>query len=379
MSRMDHISAFQVMDILKEANQYKDVVHFEIGEPDLLPSPKVVSALHRAVDEHRFGYVNSLGIMPLREKISEHYLKTYGVSISPERILITVGTSGAFLVAYSMLLNRGERIALTDPSYPCYKNFAYLFDIEPVFIPLEPSNGFHLSMDSLKSVTDIRALHLPSPSNPLGTLYNGDELREIVEYCDEKKLHFISDEIYHGLSYDEKAHSALEYSDNAIVINGFSKLYAMPGLRLGWMIVPPHLVRQAEIVIQNVSISAPTISQYACIEAFDYPELEKSREIYKKRRDFLYSALQELFTIHARPDGAFYIWADISKYGLNSEDFAKVLLDKIHVGVTPGTDFGFHHTTDHIRLAYTRNIDELKEGVNRLREFLPKLQKQTKR
>jgi len=375
MSRMDRINAFQVMDIHKEANRYQDIIHFEIGEPDLPPSPKVIAALHQAIDDRRFGYVNSLGIMPLRKKIAEHYHKTYGISISPERVIITVGTSGAFLVAYSMLLNRGERIALTDPSYPCYKNFAYLFDIEPVFIPLEPANGFHLSLDSLRTTRDIRALHLPSPSNPLGTVYDKNELRKIVEYCDENKLYFISDEIYHGLTYKDKAHSALEFSDNAIVINGFSKLYALPGLRLGWMIVPDDLVRQAEIVIQNVSISAPTISQYACLEAFDYADLEKSRQIYMKRRDFLYNELKTLFPIHARPDGAFYIWADISEYGLDSEDFSKLLLKQIHVGVTPGTDFGSHHTADHIRLAYTRDISKLREGVARLRKFLPTLKR----
>ncbi len=370
MSRMDRITSFKAMDIFKQAGQYKDTIHFEIGAPDIEPSPRVIEAMHRAVDEGRFSYVDSLGIMPLREKIAEHYSHSYGIEVSPEQVVITSGTSGAFLVAYSMLLSRGEKIGLPDPSYPCYKNFARLFDIEPVSINIGPDTDFLVTVDHLKAHPEIRAFHLPSPSNPLGNIYTGDQLKALIDYCQENNIFFISDEIYHGLTYGEDAHTALEYSPDVFVINGFSKLYALPGLRLGWMIIPRAQLRDAEKVIQNISISAPTLSQYACLEAFDYEHHAKSREIYRARRDYLYGELKDIFPIHARPQGAFYIWADISRYGLPCDEFVQLMLKSIHVATTPGTDFGVNNTDKYIRLAYTKNIDHLREGVERIKTLV---------
>ncbi len=376
MSRMDRISSFKAMDIFRESQRYQDVVHFEIGAPDIEPSPRVIAALHQAVDEGRFSYVDSLGIMPLRQAIAGHYHHAYGLTIQPESVVITSGTSGAFLVAYSMLLNKGERIALPDPGYPCYKNFARLFDLEPVMLPLDADTNFLVTVDHLKALGDIKAFHLPSPSNPLGNVYTPEQLRVLHDYCREHKIHFISDEIYHGLTYTGQDHCALEYNPDAIVINGFSKLYAVPGLRLGWMIVPPAHLRDAEKVIQNISISAPSLSQYACVEAFDYDHHAHSREIYRERRDYLYQALGQYFPIHARPDGAFYIWADVSEYGLHCEEFVDLMLSTVHVAATPGTDFGDHHTDRYVRFAYTKNLDQLREGVERIGHFLEEWKKQ---
>lgn len=372
MDRVDKLSPFIVMDILAEAQKLKDVIHMEIGEPDLEPSPRVLEALERAVKEKKFFYTPALGLWELREKIAEFYLKKYGVEVSPERVIVTTGTSGAFLVAYAITLNAGDKIVLPDPSYPCYKNFAHLLDIEPVFVNVDKNTNYELRTEMLKEIKDFKAVHVSSPQNPTGSLYSAETLRELAQFCEERDVYFISDEIYHGLVYEGKEHTALEFSDRAIVINGFSKFFCMPGFRIGWMIVPEELVRKAEIVIQNVFISAPTLSQYAALEAFDYEYLGKVRQTFKERRDYLYSELKELFEIDAKPQGAFYLWANISKYSKDSYEFAKRLLREAKVATTPGVDFGKNKTNQYIRFAYTRNLDELKEGVRRIKEFLSK-------
>ena len=372
MDRIDKLSPFIVMDILAEAKKLRDVIHMEIGEPDLEPSPRVLEALERAVKERKFFYTPALGLPELREKIAEFYLKRYGVEISPERVIVTTGTSGAFLVAYAITLNAGDKIVLPDPSYPCYKNFAHLLDIEPLFVNVDKSTNYELRAEVLKEIKDFKAIHVSSPQNPTGSLYSPETLKELSQFCEERGIYFISDEIYHGLVYEGREHTALEFSDKAIVINGFSKYFCMPGFRIGWMIVPKELIRKAEIVIQNVFISAPTLSQYAALEAFDYEYLEKVRKTFEERRNYLYSELKELFEIDAKPQGAFYLWANISKYSRDSYEFAKRLLREAKVATTPGVDFGKNRTNEYIRFAYTRNLEELKEGVRRIKEFLSK-------
>ena len=372
MDRLDKLSPFIVMDILAEAQKIDDVIHMEIGEPDLEPSPRVLEALERAIKEKKFFYTPALGIWELREKIAEFYYKKYGVEISPERVIVTTGTSGAFLVAYAITLSAGDRVVLPDPSYPCYKNFAHLLDAEPVFVSVDKSTNYELRVEMLREIKDFKAIHISSPQNPTGTLYSPKTLKELAQFCEERNIYFISDEIYHGLVYEGKEHTALEFSDRAIVINGFSKYFCMPGFRLGWMIVPKELVRKAEIVLQNVFISAPTLSQYAALEAFDYEYLEKVRQTFKERRDYLYSELKEIFEIDAKPQGAFYLWVNVSKYSKDSYEFAKRLLSEAKVATTPGIDFGRNKTNEYIRFAYTRNLEELKEGVRRIKEFISK-------
>ena len=370
MGKLDKIKPFIVMDIVKKANQYSDTIHFEIGEPDLQPSPKVWEATETAVKNKLNHYTESLGLYELREKISQFYKKKYGVDISPERIALTVGTSGAFLVAYTILLETNNRLALTDPGYPCYKNFAYILDIEPVLIPIDKSTDYQLTVEKLSKYENIKAVQISSPSNPTGNIYKKENLEELINYCDENDIYFISDEIYHGLVYGEKEHTALEFSDRAIVINGFSKYFCMPGFRLGWIILPEKFIRKAEIILQNVFISPPTLSQYGALEAFDYTHLKKITQTYKERRDFLYSELSKIFDVDAKPEGAFYIWANISKYSNNSFEFAEKLLDEIHVAVTPGIDFGNNNTEKYIRFSYTKSIEHMKEGIERIKNFL---------
>jgi aspartate/methionine/tyrosine aminotransferase len=362
------------MDILDRARRMKDVVHLEIGEPDLEPPPGVIEAFTRAVKDGKYKYTSALGLMELRETIAEYYQKRYKIHISPERIAITPGTSGAFLVVYAMLLDKGQKIILSDPSYPCYKNFSYFLDADPEFVPVNADDGYCINTNELKRYFGVKALQISSPSNPLGTLYKKDRLIELIDYAKRNHIDLISDEIYHGLVYDEKEHSALEFDDDVVVINGFSKYYCMPGFRVGWMILPEKLVRKAEMAIQNVFIAANTPAQHAALAAFDEDYLGTVRDTFRERRDYLYSALADIFSIPLKPEGAFYLWANIERYGMNSSVFVERLLNDAHVAITPGIDFGKHETDRFVRFAFTRPLEELEEGVERIKEFLSGLQ-----
>ena len=363
------MTSFRVMDLVREAAKYEDTIHFEVGQPDLPPSPKVKEVLREAVSQDHFSYTESLGLLALREKIAAHYQRDYGVEVDPGRILLTPGTSIAFMVAYLLTLRHGEVLGMSDPSYPCYKNFAHMVDVEPLFMPIGAGDGYQLTPAHLEPHT-MQALHISSPSNPTGTIYSRENLKALIDYCQQQDIAFISDELYHGLVYDKQVATALEFSDEVIVINGFSKYFCMPGIRLGWMIVPEALVRPAEIIAQNLYISAPTLSQYAALEAFDYAHLAKTREDFRARRDYLYEALSPYFKIDAKPDGAFYLWCDVSDYTDDAVAFSEELLREIHIAVTPGIDFGTNGTNHYLRFSYTRSIAHMKEGVARLDSYL---------
>ena len=367
--RCSKMSSFIVMDIVKEAKKYDDAVHFEIGQPDLPPSASVKKALHVAVDEDRFSYTESHGLLALRERIAEDYLSRYGVHVETDQIFLTPGTSGAFLIAYGLSLKTSAKLGLSDPSYPCYKNFAHLLDIEPVFMPIGKEDSYELHVEDLAK-HKLDALQISSPANPIGNIYSSENFKELIEYCDEKDIAFISDELYHGLTYESEANTALEFSTNTYVINGFSKFYCMPGSRLGWIIVPKEKTRDAEKIAQNLFISAPTLSQYGALEAFDEKYLDEVKDEFRKRRDYLYLALGEIFEIDAKPQGAFYIWADVSKYTDDSFEFAKELLSEVHVATTPGVDFGNNGTKKYLRFAYTREIEHMREGIERIKKYL---------
>jgi aspartate/methionine/tyrosine aminotransferase len=364
------ISPFIVMDILAKARAMPDVIHMEVGEPDLPPSKKVEEAYIKAIKDKKFHYTPARGLMELREKIAEYYHEKYNVSVSPERIIITPGTSGAFLIVFALLTDMEKRLLLSDPSYPCYKNFAYFLETEPVFVKVGKDTDYEILPEAVKSHKDIGALVVSSPANPVGNLYKEETMRELIRLSEKKAFWFISDEIYHGLVYDKRERTALEFSDRVIVINSFSKYFCMPGFRVGWMILPEELVRKAEIIVQNIFIAANTPAQYAALEAFDYDYLQYVRHTFRQRRDFLYSELKDIFTVDAVPDGAFYIWTDISRYSSDSMKFCQRLLDEKAVALTPGIDFGKNHTEHYIRFAYTQDISKLKTGIKRLKEFL---------
>jgi len=352
---------FIVMDVLKKARTLKDVIHLEIGEPDLKPSLKVKEALLKAVKDDKFYYTEAKGLYELREKIANHYLEFYGVKVNPDNIIVTTGTSTAFLIAFHF----AKKIATPTPGYPCYENFAELENKEfikiPTFFP-----EYKLDLNALNP-EKFDTLMISSPNNPTGTVYSKEDLKKIASFSKKHGKLLISDELYHGLVYTDDYTTALKYDEDAIVINGFSKFFCMPGLRIGWMIVPDKIKREAEIIAQNILISAPTLSQYAALEAFDYEYLKNVKNEFQKRRDFLYENLKEVFPI-AKPEGAFYLWCDISRYSNNSLEFANELLEKAKVATTPGVDFGNYD--NFIRIAYTKNIEELQIAADRIKKFI---------
>lgn len=371
MKRTENLTPFIVMDILKRASEIEGCIHFEVGQPDIAPSAGVLDAMRGALDEGQFPYTEAKGIPALRKNIAGFYKKHYGVTVEPERIMLTVGTSGAFLIAYSLMLDFGEKLAFTDPGYPCYKNYSYVLGIDPVMVPVDASTGYQMTPELLDKYQGVKAVQISSPSNPTGNIYGRNNLESLIKYCNEKSIGFISDEIYHGLVYGgKKENTALEFSGDVIVINGFSKYFCMPGARLGWMILPEKMVRPAEIVMQNLFISAPTMSQIGCVNAFDYKFLDDYKAEYERRRDFLYGELKDIFKIDVLPEGAFYIWADISAYSDDCYAFCMELLENAGVAVTPGIDFGTNNTRKYIRFAYTRNIEHMSEGVKRIKSYL---------
>ncbi|NPA28547.1 MAG: aminotransferase class I/II-fold pyridoxal phosphate-dependent enzyme [Epsilonproteobacteria bacterium] len=354
---------FIVMDIVKKARELDDVIHLEVGEPDLLPPPKVKEAAIEAINQNRFYYTQSSGLDELKEKIAMHYKIFYDVEVNPKNIIITTGTSTAFLIAFYF----AKKIATPTPGYPCYSNFALLEKKE--FIKISTTFAdYKLDINRLNDIS-FDTLLISSPNNPTGTTLSSRDLERICDFCKSNNKLLISDELYHGLVYEDDYTTALKFNKEAIIINGFSKYFCMPGFRVGWMIVPDSLIREAEIIAQNILISAPTISQYAALNAFDYDYLKEIKEEFQKRRDFLYNALKDIFNI-AKANGAFYLWCDISKYSNNSLEFANELLYKAKVAITPGVDFGDFN--NFIRIAYVKNIDELKEAVGRIKEFLGK-------
>ncbi len=367
--RYKNIRSFKVMDLVREAQKFHDTIHFEVGQPDLPPPPGVKEALLQAVESAHFGYTEALGILPLRQKIAAHYEREYGISVEPDRILVTPGTSNAFLIAYLLTLESGDTLAISDPSYPCYRNFGVMVDAKVQAFKIGPEENYRLTPDHLRGAK-IDALHISSPANPTGTIYGDAALQNLINYCESENIAFISDELYHGLVYDRQPKSALNFSQNAIVINGFSKYFCMPGFRLGWMILPEHLIKPAEAIAQNLYLSAPTLSQYAAIEAFDYDYLDFVRETYRSRRDYLYHALKTLFTIDAAPEGAFYLWCDVRQYSDDAFAFSHKLLHKLHIAATPGIDFGENDTATKLRFAYTREIPHMREGIERLKAYL---------
>jgi aspartate/methionine/tyrosine aminotransferase len=349
------------MDVLKKARELEDVIHLEIGEPDLLPSPKVRSALETSVKNNSFFYTEAKGLKKLREKIAHHYKSMYNVEVNPDNIIITTGTSTAFLIAFYF----ANAIATPTPGYPCYENFAELENKKFIKIPtIFPE--YKINVDTLNNY-GFDTLMISSPNNPTGTIYNNENLKQICDYCKKENKLLISDELYHGLVYTDDYTTALKYNPDCIVINGYSKYFCMPGLRIGWMIVPDKFKREAEIIAQNILISAPTLSQYAALEAFDYEYLQQVKTEFQKRRDFLYNELKDVFPI-AKPEGAFYLWCDISEYSDNSFEFCNLLLEKAKVATTPGVDFGDFKTF--IRIAYTKNINELETATERIKNFL---------
>ena len=380
--RTQGISPFYVMDLLRRAKQLeaqgRDVIHMEIGEPDFATPPAIIEAGLRHIQTGEVKYTPAAGLPMLREKIAAFYRQRYGVTVDQARIFITPGASGAFLLALGVSLNPAEELLMADPCYPCNSNFIKLYDGIARTLPVDASSRYQLTAAQIKQhwTEATKGALIASPSNPTGTLITSDQLNEVVHTVNELGGCFYSDEIYHGLVYAHKATTALAFSDDVFVINSFSKYFGMTGWRVGWLIVPEAFIDATEKLAQNIFIATATHSQYAALAAFDpqtLDELEQRRAEFEARRDFLYEALLRLgFEIPIKPDGAFYIYANCSRFTDDSYQFALDLLESEGVAITPGKDFGIHEANHHLRFAYTTSIARMSDAMQRLEKFITK-------
>ena len=382
-NRMAQISPFYVMALLQRAKeleqQGKDIIHLGIGEPDF-PTPKLVAkAGMELIATGEVKYTAAAGLPQLRERIAQFYQETYGVKVAKERIFITPGASGAFLLALGASLNPDDEVLMSDPCYPCNSNFVSLFNAKTRFVPVNAASDYQLTADAIKAHWQpyTKGVLIASPSNPTGTLIKAAALQQAIAQTSALGGCFFSDEIYHGLVYDGQATTALQFSDDVFVINSFSKYFGMTGWRIGWLIVPEVFIEPVEKLAQNLFIATSTASQYAALAAFEPEtilELERRRIEFSKRRDYLYQALQSLgFTLETKPEGAFYIYANCAKFTNDSFQFARDLLETVGVAVTPGKDFGNHAENHYIRFAYTTSIERMAVAIARIHDFIGRL------
>ncbi len=378
--RMSSIQPFHVMALLARARELeaagRSIVHMEIGEPDFVTPQPVIDAGMRALAEGRTHYTPAVGLPALRERVAAFYAERYSVTVAPERIVITPGASAALQLVMAVLVNPGDAVLMADPGYPCNRNFVYLLNGEPLGIPVDATTHYQPSVQQVRNAwrDHVRALMVASPSNPTGTLLEPDVLHALYAEVAARGASLVVDEIYHGLTYDAPAVTALSVSDDIFVINSFSKYFGMTGWRLGWLVAPPDVVPEIDKLAQNLFLAAPTLAQHAALTAFEPQNiaiLEERREAFRQRRDYLLPALRELgFHIPTTPGGAFYLYADCSRFTNDSYRFSLQLLEEAGVAITPGIDFGLNSPQQHVRFAYTTSLENLQEGVRRLRDFL---------
>ncbi len=375
-SRRSDVDPFIVMDVMEAARLEEDagrhIIHMEVGQPSTGAPADAVTALKSAMDDGALGYTVALGLPELRVRIAQLYKDWYGVTVSPERVVVTAGSSAAFQLAFISLFDAGDRVAIGDPGYPSYRNILKALDIDVVSIPTSLEARFQPTVEELQAQDDLAGLLVASPANPTGTMLDKDTLGALISHCKAQDIAFISDEIYHGIEYGKKAVTALEISDDVYVINSFSKYFSMTGWRIGWMIVPEGHVRSLERLMQNLFICAPHASQIAALAAMDsVGELEDNLVMYERNRALLLEELPKAgFDRIAPPDGAFYIYADVSELTDDSVTLAKLILLEAGVAVTPGVDFDpvRGHTT--LRFSYARSTEDIVEGVRRLKSWM---------
>jgi aspartate/methionine/tyrosine aminotransferase len=379
-ARVAEIAPFHVMEVQTAARVLeaagRTVIHMEIGEPDFPTPEPVLAEAQQAIAEGGIYYTSALGLPELREAIATHYADHYGVVVDAERIIVTAGSSAALLLVNALLVNRDDRILLADPGYPCTRHFVRILEGEPVGIPVGPASNYQLTAELIEQnwSAATRGVLIASPSNPTGTSILRDEMGRVVATVAQLGGRLIVDEIYLGLTYDHAPQSALDLADDLFVISSFSKYFNMTGWRLGWVVAPKHHVRDLEKLAQNLYISPPTPSQRAALACFR-PDtlaiLEERRQAFRARRDLLVPALRELgFVIPVTPDGGFFVYADCSRFGADSERFCRDVLEGAGVAITPGIDFGRHRANAHVRFAYTIGQAKIEEGIARLRRFL---------
>ncbi len=372
--RIRDIQPFLVMDILERARQLeaegRSVIHLEVGEPDFSTPEVIVRAAKKALSEGHTHYTTALGIPELREAIADHYSASYGLRVDPSRVVVTSGTSPAMLMLFSILLDAGDEAILSDPHYACHPSFILSAGGVPVLVPSGAEEGFVLQAGAAENriTPRTRCILINSPSNPMGVRLGKDEIQELARLGPP----LVSDEIYHGLSYGGRDHSALEFSDEAFIINGFSKYFAMTGWRLGYLIVPERFVRPLEILQQNYFVSPNPFVQLGGVAALreGIPEAERMREIYADRRGVMLRGLEEIgLPVSREPDGAFYAFSDARRFGASSLELARNILEATGVALAPGADFG-PGGEGYLRFSYCNSVENIKEALARVGEYL---------
>ena len=378
--RLSCIEPFRVVEVLGRARQLeaegRDIVHMEAGEPDFPSAAPIIEAGRAALARGETAYSQATGIPELRQALSDFYRQEYGIEVPASRILITPGASGALFLLSLLLVNPGEGLLLADPGYPCNRNFLAMVEGEGQMVPVGPEQRYQLTgaLADQHWRNNTAGVLVASPANPTGEMLSKTELQDLLQVCHRRGGHLIVDEIYHGLTYGVKAPSVLELTDQAFVINSFSKYFGMTGWRLGWMVVPEAAVSELEKMAQNLFISMSTMGQKAALAAFA-PEtrliLDARRDEFARRRDFLLPALRELgFGIPNTPAGALYLYADASRFTQDSQRFCLDLLEQHGVAITPGLDFGHYRANEHVRFSFTTGMERLEEAVRRLQRVL---------
>jgi aspartate/methionine/tyrosine aminotransferase len=378
-SGRSNVPPFMVMDVMSAAERIEaaggHVIHMEVGQPAASAPKTALAAAHRALESGRIDYTSALGIPSLRERISRHYRDSYATEVDPARIVITTGSSGAFILAFLAMFEPDDRVAVTVPGYPPYRHILTALGCEPVLIETSSETRHALTGEALLAAhrkSPVKGVLVGSPANPTGTMMSREALTALIAAAEGAGIRFISDEIYHGLDYAFPAVTAAELSPNALVINSFSKYFCMTGWRVGWMVVPEPLVRPIERLQQNLAISVPTLSQIAAEAAFDgRQEMEAIKRGYIENRRILIEGFPKAGLADFLPaDGAFYLYADVSRFTSDSFEFAKRMLEQAHVAATPGVDFDPFHGKQFIRFSYARSADEMREAVARIARWL---------
>ncbi|WP_298252288.1 aminotransferase class I/II-fold pyridoxal phosphate-dependent enzyme [Bradyrhizobium sp.] len=378
-SRRSDVPPFMVMDVMAAAARIEagggHVIHMEVGQPAASAPKTAILAAHAALDAGRIDYTSALGTPSLRQRIARHYRESYGVSVDSARIVVTTGSSAAFILAFLAMFEPGDRVAVTIPGYPPYRHILTALGCEPVLIETSSENRHALTGEALLAAhrkTPLKGVLVGSPANPTGTMMSREALSSLISAAESAGIRFISDEIYHGLDYAFPAVTAAELSAKALVINSFSKYFCMTGWRVGWMVVPEALVRPIERLQQNLAISVPTLSQVAAEAAFDgSAEMEEIKRGYLENRRILIEGLPRAGLTKFLPaDGAFYLYADVSDFTSDSFKFAGEMLEKTHVAATPGVDFDPVHGRQFIRFSYARSAEEMREAVERIARWL---------
>ncbi|MGL4322934.1 MAG: pyridoxal phosphate-dependent aminotransferase [Beijerinckiaceae bacterium] len=378
-ARAEGVAPFIVMDVMAAAERLeqagRDIIHMEVGQPSAATPASIRKAVASSLDDGRIGYTQALGMRTLRRRIARHYEDHYGVAVPMDRVVVTTGSSGGFLLAFLACFAPGSRVAITAPGYPAYRNILTALGLEPVAIEVDASSRFVLTPEHVRKAHGEKPLAgvlVMSPANPTGVVMERDAVAALSAECKRLGLWFISDEIYHGLTYDKPACTALEVDDDAIIVNSFSKYYCMTGWRVGWLVVPQRLVRPMERLQQNFSISVPYLSQIAAEAAFDAgDECEAIKSSYAANRAYLMRELPKIGLGNFFPvDGAFYIYADVGHLTNDSMAFCKDVLEKAGVAMTPGLDFDEGRGARTVRLSFAGSMRDCEETVRRVGDYL---------